>query len=421
MRIFLLSGLFLFLLLSDFLQNLGIPIPAGSRHLFIFIFILLIFIISKEREINIPYFLTLILLLMICLFSYLINDISPLSFAVSTFISLLFAYAFLLTCGLSFSEEEVIRLSKIILFLIIFASIPALLNYLLTGIPVRLNAVLFREAGALATANVLATIISLSLNIKTNKNIYFYIAIILSLIILIIGLKKSIASVIFCWSLWCFLKRVRFYKFFGYSIIFAVLLSPIYLQDLLLDIQNNIDYLNNVGPEGHIRIGMYLGAYNILSNNIFWGSGLGTFGSLGSIISSIEWPGRIIYGFSPIYYEYGLIGLAGVNESSINNGSGTTYLDTFWPHIFAELGLLGSIPFLFLWFYPLSKGLGIFFFSRYNDKYILASAFVLISTCIVLTWEGLFLIQPEVPLFIFLHSIYTGALLSSTRKRIKDI
>ena len=416
MRVFLLSFFFFFLIVSDKLQEFGIPFPAGSRHILIFIFVSFLFIISKYREINLAYLFVFLALVSISIISFIFNEVSLLSFLISLFISFIFAYCVLLQSGAGYTQREIEKISLFILLSVMICGLPGLLNYLINGVPIRLSPGLFREAGAFATAHVVACIIALAFNLQTNKKKFLYIAIFISVIIIITGLKKSMASMVLCWLIWCYFKKVRFYKFFVISGIIGILLSPIYLQIFLDDIQNNLDYFNNVGAQGHIRIAMYIGAINIFSDNILFGTGLGSFGSLGSLVLGFEWPGRIIYGFSDVYYEYGLIGLAGVNETSINNGTGTTYLDTYWPHIVAELGLLGLIPFLLLWFYPLYISLKIHFSKNPYNLYTQSCIFMLISICLVLSWEGLFLIMPEVPAFIFLHSIFTGSIISSLRQ-----
>lgn len=421
MRLFILSGLFLFLLISDFLQNFGIPMPAGSRHILIFIFVSFLYIISIDRKLNLPYVLCFISLILISLISFIYNEVSLLSFSISIFITFLFAYCFVLISGSNFSKLEVNKLSLFIMISIILCGLPGVINFLVSSTPIRLNPGLFREAGAFATAHVIAGIIALALHIKTNKQKFFYLAIFITFILILAGLKKSIGSIILCWLIWTYFRKIKFYKFIGFAGIIAILLSPIYLQVFITDIQKNLDYFNNVGADGHIRIAMYLGSISILSDNLFFGTGLGTFGSLGSLIVGFEWPGRIIYGFSPVYYQYGLIGLAGVNEASINNGTGTTYLDTYWPHILAELGILGLIPFLLLWFYPFYAGTRIYIKNNTNNEYLNSCAFILITICLVLTWEGLFLILPEVPVFIFLHAIYTGAIFSSAKFDLNDL
>lgn len=421
MRVFLLCLFFFFLIISDKLQEFGIPIPAGSRHVLIFIFVSFLYIISFNRKINMSYLLAMVVLIAIALTSFVVNEVNLISFSISIFISFLFSYCFLLASGSDYTRLEIENLSIFIIASIIICGLPGIFNYLLNGVEIRYTPGLFREAGAFATAHVIACAIALSLNIKNNKKNFLYIAMFLSLVIIMAGLKKSMGSIILIWLIWSIFKKIRFYKFFVSAGFVAIILSPLYLQNLIINIQDNVDYFNNVGSDGHIRIAMYLGSFNILSNNILLGSGLGTFGSLGSLVEGFEWPGRIIYGFSPIYYEYGLIGLAGVNETSINNGTGTTYLDTYWPHIVAELGILGLIPFLFLWLYPLYAGLKIFFINDSQDSFLNASAYILISICLVISWEGLFLILPEVPAFIFLHAIYTGAVLSATQTGKKEL
>jgi len=191
-----------------------------------------------------------------------------------------------------------------------------------------------------------------------------------------------------------------------------IILSPIFLPDLINSIQQNIDYYENVGSEGHIRIAMYLTAINLILINFPFGSGLGSFGSLGSLIQEVNWPFEIIYGFSSVYYEQNIIGLAGVDEQGINDGTGTTFLDTYWPHIFGELGFIGAIPFIFLWLYPLRAGISILR-KEHKNNYGISIGYLLVTICLIMSWEGFTLIQPEVPMFIFLEAVFLGLLYGS--------
>jgi hypothetical protein len=110
-----------------------------------------------------------------------------------------------------------------------------------------------------------------------------------------------------------------------------------------LNYNENAFYLNDVGPSGHVRIGMYLASFNIMLDFFPLGSGMGTFGSLASIVNG--W-------YSTIYFDYGVAYIGANSPEEVNIGH-HTLLDTYWPHIWGELGLLGSILFLNLWFFPL--------------------------------------------------------------------
>ena len=173
----------------------------------------------------------------------------------------------------------------------------------------------------------------------------------------------------------------------------ALIMTPV----MLVNIQDNIDYFGNVGAEGHIRIAMYLAAININLDTYGLGSGLGSFGSLGSLISSINSSG-VVYELSDIYYRYGIDNIAGNSADKLNQGEAGTLLDTFWPHIFGELGILGTMLYITIIGRILS-----FNASTYLPSLAIISVY----------FDGLFLIVPESPLFIFycffLASLALGA------------
>ena len=125
------------------------------------------------------------------------------------------------------------------------------------------------------------------------------------------------------------------------------------------------------------------------------GSGLGTFGSLGSLIDSVGLSSGIKYQLSQIYLDYGISNIAGNSAYKLNQGEAGTLLDTFWPHIFGELGVLGALLYILIILNNLSfKG----------RNWILA--FIIIA----IYFDGLFLIIPESPLFILL-SIFLPSLI----------
>jgi hypothetical protein len=136
---------------------------------------------------------------------------------------------------------------------------------------------------------------------------------------------------------------------------------------------------------------MYLACYNIAKDFFPFGSGLGTFASLASITN----------GYSDIHFQYG-VAYIGANSPQDVLDHNHTLLDTFWPHIFGELGFLGSLLYLFMWFYPCR--LAYKTFRNTSVPFLKAISFYLFAVIIVMTWEGFSLYTPEIPSFIMFHS-----------------
>jgi hypothetical protein len=252
---------------------------------------------------------------------------------------------------------------------------------------------IFRELGAFGAALNIASIASLALYIIKSEKKYLYCAIFLSLIVMMTILKKSMISSFIIWLIFLFFQtksilrlKLVFGLFIGLTLVFILVGN-----DLIGNISENKEYLDGVGAEGHVRLGMYLASFNIASDNFPLGSGLGTFASLASITN---W-------YSNIYYQYG-VAYIGANSPQDVAAQNHTLLDTFWPHILGELGFLGTIFYLILWFYPLITSFKIYL--KANNTQIKGIAFFVFLTFLVMTWEGFTLYTPEIPAFVLIHS-----------------
>jgi hypothetical protein len=206
-------------------------------------------------------------------------------------------------------------------------------------------------------------------------------------------LKKTMISNIIVWIFFFLyiLKAKNKPRMIFYSLIFAVIALVLFGADLISNLEENQLYIDNAGVEGHVRIAMYIASFNINKDFFPIGSGLGTFGSLASITS----------GYSKVYYDYGVSDIGRNSAEDVLNGH-HTLLDTYWPHIIGELGLLGTIFFLYFWFYPLKKSLS--FLKTSPNPFFKAMSFYIVLIIITISWEGFSLYTPEVPIFIMLNS-----------------
>lgn len=140
---------------------------------------------------------------------------------------------------------------------------------------------------------------------------------------------------------------------------------------------------------------MYIASFRIANDNFPFGSGFGTFASLPSIYN----------GYSELYYIYGVDKIGSNSYFDVQNGSHTLF-DTFWPHILAELGYIGSILYIIVWILPVYKSIKLIKLA--NDNFIRSLLFYIISVLIMIFFEGFTLFTPEVPSFIFFHACLTG-------------
>ncbi|MBO7130574.1 MAG: hypothetical protein J6V65_00300, partial [Fibrobacterales bacterium] len=90
------------------------------------------------------------------------------------------------------------------------------------------------------------------------------------------------------------------------------------------------------------RTALHLRCIDVARDYFPWGSGLGTFASQPAFDD-----------YSPLYYVYGLDKVRGLEPFAGRGGNHSFLLDTWWPHVVAEFGFIGTVLFLALWFYPL--------------------------------------------------------------------
>lgn len=93
-------------------------------------------------------------------------------------------------------------------------------------------------------------------------------------------------------------------------------------------------YITDVNPYKVARDALYLTGFKIAWDYFPFGAGFGTFGG---------WMSRVNY--SPLYYKYGLRHVWGLSPEH-----GGFINDTFWPHIMAELGIIGFIFYLLIFY-----------------------------------------------------------------------
>jgi hypothetical protein len=172
-------------------------------------------------------------------------------------------------------------------------------------------------------------------------------------------------------------------------------LLPIIGNELIGNVGENIDYFNAVGSSDHVRIGMYLASFRIAMDFFPFGSGMGTFASLPSIFD----------GYSDLYYKYDVANIGSNSPSDVALGAHTLF-DTFWPHIIAELGFIGTLIYLIIWFFPLRfawKSL-----RKFKTDFKIGISYYIILVIFMMFNEGFTLYTPEIPSFILFHSGISG-------------
>lgn len=401
--------LFLVIVFTEWFQNfLNINFFSGLKYVIsLILFSIFWFFFSRKILILKNYF---ILLLLLIIFSILnISTTTPsinqlLGFLLTFSFSLIFLMAYSINIKEAYLQKGIEKLTLIILIMSIFP----ILSLIVTGESslrqLSVNSVgnyswnFFRELGAYGLILTIGLILSLSKLLKEKTIFWLNIGIIFTIFILLTGLKKSILEASFIWSIFIILSgsfRLKLVSIFSLIVILPII--AIYMsQQILSDLQINIDYLNDVGAEGHVRLAMYLTSYNIALENFPYGSGMGSFGSTASIFNY----------YSPIYFEYGIDKVGSNGPESIYSEQGTTLLDTFWPHILAEMGFLGSFIFVLIFFYPSYSSIN--FLIKNKDASIRSLCFIIVLIPIIIGIDGLALYSPEVPMFVLFHSGLVG-------------
>lgn len=304
------------------------------------------------------------------------------------------------------SKFELIEFFKFfVLFCLIFGLYPVLKHVPKIPEAMRWEFGVFRELGAYATVMNIGVAASLILSVVLKEKKYFYYALFLSSFIFITILKKNIISNLLIWYIFFHYNKSSKIKYQKYLLIILSLLFVFAMSDaIFMNISENSDYLAESGINNHVRIGMYIISFDIAYKSIPFGSGFGSFGSLASIFNF----------YSPIYYEYSVDKIGSNSEEHVMLGE-HTLLDTFWPHILAELGFLGSLFYIILTFYPIyysfvylnNKSLSIF------KKQL---AIFVMTLHLMIAWEGLTLYHPETPVFMFFTGVLSGIILRFLKK-----
>lgn len=401
----ILALIFIYLLTADWLNKIGIlPAPFGAKHLVLLLFFFLYSLQNKVKFDKIYLFLFALILLYSFL-NFQILEYSYLNYTVGLVFTFLGFFTFLVSSSIKLNDSKIYLLLKLLVYFNLFASFISIGQSLLSLQYLRYSPGIFRESGAFADSMVFAFLSSLFIYYKTSRKRFLYFAIFFSIVVLSTTLKKSILSVLAILSL---IPIIFGSKIKLRNIIYSLVPISIFLPAIIANINKNLLYFNAVGAEGHVRIAMYITSFKIMKNNFPFGCGLGQFGSFGSILGDFKWPLSITYNFSDVYYEYGIANLAGNSELRASNG-GLTHLDTFWPHIFGELGVLGSIIFLIIWFYPILR------IKRIKDS--LPEKLFISGSILSMTIIGTGLIQPEVPLFIYYNFLVVGIIYNSIQSK----
>ena len=399
----LISALYFYLISAESLAAFGLPFVIGAKHIVLVCIIILVGASARPMKIALRSYILLAALFFAALASFLLSEsVRGVSFLISFLFTFYPLVCMLIARGAAFTEADALKLVHGCLLVSLISALPSFIG-IFAGYDPRFFSLMYREAAALGSTMALSILYILFLverKVITNSRAILYL-IIPAVMILETVLKKNILSLILVFFLyWVMASRRRFsLKMLSSTGLITIVFVSVAGQELLLNVQKNVDYFANVGMEGHIRLAMYLVAFQVNIDTFGLGSGIGSFGSLGSIIGEISTQG-IEYSFAQTYYDYGVADIAGNSAEKLNQGEAGTLLDTYWPHIIAEFGVFGLllmtafiaslITFERRFFYP-------------------------IMCIFVVYFDGLFIIYPESPQFIFFGLVLPLIIMQSLR------
>lgn len=406
--IFFYLGL-IFLIFADSLVSLGFFLPPAFKHIFIFIMLFFTLIVNQKIKVDIDIHKKIFLLILYSCFIQFLWLNSIISFAFSFFYFIFFYVA------IFFGEQIVYkrkRLDIVIKHIIKISLIPLIVSLFMIfygyfqGDIARTATIFFREIGTLASYAVLLLILCLYISLKERTKKYILIAFLLSFFIIMTTMKKAMVIMMIMWFLYLIFipfDKTRIFKY-GFIYISAPIVFFLFLDDWI----RQFTYLQNVGADSHVRIGMYIASFNIFYDYFPFGSGFGTFGSIGSLISGIS-PSGISTEIGSLYHEYGIANLADNSNEKLADGN-TTFLDTYWPHMISELGLIGLLIYAYI-VYGIFKNISSI---SYEYKFLVSCFYIFLFL------EGLVLFTPEMPLFVFIIFSIIGYL-NINRQRLNKI
>ena len=410
--------LFFIILASEKIAKYGIPLPVGSRHILLLTALILVILFQPNAGISRRYLTGLLIFIIYLILDFIFKDVRGISFSISFITTTFFAFIFLFSYSISISQRTFDSILTMTVVVIFVALIPALYGVMENGTALRWNYGLFRGSGPMTSILVLSIILLLSKFIRNGRRVTLKLAYFLSVIVLLTTIKKALLSLFIVWFLFYWFSDKNLLKIpkKRYIFIVVILSVPFAYEELAHGFLNNIYYFQNVGAENHVRLAMYYFGFDLFQENFPFGRGLGTFGSLGSLIGDVNSKG-ILYEFSEVYYQYNLTNIGPNSVENLNSGGKNTFFDTFWPHIIAELGFVGSLLYLYLWSFPFFRA-SVGCYSRLQDNNSVSLRFFIVATFLVVSWEGLTLATPEMPVIIFFHSFLVGLSLSRLRSNL---
>lgn len=330
---------------------------------------------------------------------------------IGTFMTIEFGLLFYIASSTRISANEISRITSIFIIFLCVNSFAALIGYL-DNFPaaMREDVGVQGDAGFFSSGLNIGIIILLGMNLWHRKAHYLLLAAIFSIVIFLTAIKKAMIISVAIWLIWNFAKgkknAIRRLALIAGICLFAGTIS---MGALLANIEDNISYLSAVGAEEHVRLIMYFASFHIAWDHFPIGSGAGSFGSLASISGY----------FSPLYDSYGVSVVPSNTQEAVETGA-HTLLDTYWPHIIAEAGFIGTIITVYMFLAPIRSSIEALK-SHSTLPQIRFCAFIALCIPLSLLLEGFALYTTEAPSFLIFLGGISGYCYRITKQQIKQI
>ena len=374
---------------------------TGVRHLYLLFVVFLAVSVGKrgiafdKRSIRLL-MLSIVFFFALCLFSGSLTFGSFLGWSFTYFFFILFVP---LSTVLNVKFDHRYAIKRIVLLIFLLSLYP-FLNSLINFPSFRSSYGLFRDQSGHSSMLCIGAVLSNYLWLVTNNRKWKYLILFFVMAVLLTFMKKSIGFM-GIWLVFSFLPKatVKFRITFG--LVLSLILFLV-LPIIINNVNSVLDYESNSLAKEHVRWGMYIGAFSLATTNFPFGSGFSSFGSLFSVYDYSSGTYRL----TQTYYDLGLNNLAD-NEIKLRTGN-TTFLDTYYPHIYGEGGIIQLVLVFVLIVHILKvlkrKCIRISDLNVHNTfLWIVLMVFI----------DGITINSPEMPVFIFFYSVLPGLIIAS--------
>ncbi len=328
---------------------------------FVWLFFIIIIIIknfSKSKwEFNKSGFDVITLILIFTgVLSAIINNVSVFWAIIAIILTIKGIVIYWIARNITFKEKSIVIFFNILFYFLLICFFIGLLQYFgintfllpqTSRFGISTAQSIFGHHGVFGFIMGVASSLSIGVYLSTRDKKWLILSFIFMYGILISSVRRSLIGV----SLGILLLFIN-YKMYGikkkdvYLGLVIVILFTVFFSSRLSTITESSKLEYGVNTENVPRYLLYMGAVRIFQNKPFLGEGPGTYGSYISVINQ-----------SIVYDKLGI------------NFWGSFYMDTYWPYILGEYGIIGVLLILIILFILFRKILYINSF-QYKNKFI---------------------------------------------------